>query len=166
MERHHSYVNADRLARVIKVHQSGRVRAFWSAIGTWLDKDRRLARLASLYDGPAVDVLSVGTDFQIDRRGVDPRFEETPLRVPAGILKTRRADVLSAELLASHHRGYRNRVLMGPSWRADVWTVLETSSDLSIAEVARRAYSSFSTAWEVTQDYKLLRRADEGSTGV
>jgi len=33
----------------------------------------------------------------------------------------------------------RNRVLGGPSWRADVWTVLEGDPDVNVAEAARRA---------------------------
>jgi hypothetical protein len=40
------------------------------------------------------------------------------------------------------HAGYRNRVLMGPSFRADVWTALEQSPDLSIADIARKASCS------------------------
>jgi hypothetical protein len=45
---------------------------------------------------------------------------------------------------------------MGPSWRADVWTVLESEQNLSTAELARRVGCSFATAWQVAQDFKLL----------
>lgn len=48
---------------------------------------------------------------------------------------------------------------MGPSWRADAWTVLEQAPELSIAEVARRASCSFATAWQVAQDFKVLHQA-------
>ncbi len=54
------------------------------------------------------------------------------------------------------HRGYRNRVLMGPSWRADVWTVLERTPDVSISEAARRASCSFATAWQAARDFRLI----------
>jgi len=153
---HHGHVNADRLVRCVSEHVSGRVHAYWAAVARWLSKDRRFARLAKLHDGPRLDLLPVGTDFQIARRGEDDRFAGSPLRVPAGTLRDRHADVFSPEVLVRRHVGYRNRVLMGPTWRADVWTVLEEEPDVSVAEAARRAGCSFATAWQVVQDFRLL----------
>jgi len=154
---HHAYVNADRLVRCVSEHGSDRVRAYWAAVGQWLSKDRRFARLAKLHDGRRVDLLPVGTNFQIARRGEDERFADSALRVPAGTLRDRDADVLSPEVLVNRHAGYRSRVLMGPTWRADVWTVLEEEPDVSVAEAARRAGCSFATAWQVVQDFRLLQ---------
>lgn len=156
---HHPYVNADRLIRLVRAENSERVRAYWSAIAAWLTKDRRLARLRTSFRGPRVDLLPVGTDFQVKRRGEDPRFLDSKLRVPAGTLRDRADDVLRPETLARRHAGYRNRLLIGPTWRADVWTVLERTPEASVAEVARRASCSFATAWQVTQDFKVLRAA-------
>ena len=67
--------------------------------------------------------------------------------------------MLSPQTLVRRHAGYRNRVLMGPTWRADVWTVIEQAPDLSIADVARRAACSFATAWQTVKDFHLLREA-------
>ncbi len=92
---HHARINADRLIRTISSEQSPRVRAFWAATATWLHKDRRFVRMAKFYGGPRIDVLHVGTDFQVSRRGEDPRFENTPLRVPNGILRDRPSDVIT-----------------------------------------------------------------------
>jgi len=50
---------------------------------------------------------------------------------------------------------------MRPTWRADVWTVLERSPELSVAEAARRAGSSFAgawqMAWQMAQGFALIR---------
>jgi len=81
--------------------------------------------------------------------------------VPRGTLRDRSDDVLQPSMLVNKHAGYRNRVLMGPSWRADVWTVLEKAPDVSIAEVARRASCSFATAWQAAQDFRLLAACSE-----
>jgi hypothetical protein len=156
---HHTHVNADRLVRLVGAHQSERVRAYWSAIATWLKKDRRLARLGGAYDGAPIELLPTGTEFQVKRRGEDERFTGSKLRVPKGTLRDRHEDVLPPEVLVRRHAGYRNRVLMGPSFRADVWTALEHAPDLSIADIARRASCSFATAWQAAQDYRLLRAA-------
>lgn len=156
---HASHVNVDRLVRFVSSHPSERVRAYWEAIARWRVKDRRFARLKTAYDGPALDLLSVGTTFQVARRGEDARFAGSSLRVPKGTLRDRLTDVLSPEVLVARHAGYRNRVRMGPTWRADVWTVLEHTPDLSIADVARRAGCSFATAWTVVQDFTLWQHA-------
>ena len=154
---HHAHINADRLVRLVGAQPSERVRAYWSAIATWLQQDRRFARLTRAYEGPPIDLLPTGTEFQIKRRGADRRFAELSLRVPLGTLRDRADDVLAPDVLARRHAGYRNRVLMGPSFRADVWTVLEQAPDLAIADVARRASCSFATAWQVAQDFRLFR---------
>lgn len=158
---HHAYINADRLVKVIAEHPSERVRAYWSAIADWLERDRRLARLRTDYQGPRLDILPAGTDFQISRKGEDSRFLNTALRVPDGVLRERASDVLPPEVLVQRHPGYRNRVLMGPSWRADVWTALERAPELSVAEAARASYASFATAWEVLQAFKLFCAGSE-----
>lgn len=156
---HHAYVNAASLVRIVAAHPSERVRAYWSAIASWLEKDRRFSSLALAYEGPAIDLLPVGTAFQITRRGEDRRFAGTRLRVPDGTLRDREADVLGPPALVRQHAGYRNRVHMGPSWRADLWTVLEREPDLSVAAAARLVGCSFATAWQVAKDFALWRQA-------
>lgn len=146
--------------RLVAAETSERVRAYWAAIASWLAKDRRLARIGTAYAGARIDLLPVGTDFQLARRGEDPRFAGSKLRVPAGTLRDREDDVMSPATLAKRHAGYRNRLLMGPTWRADVWTVLERAPEISVAEVARQASSSFATAWQVVQDFKVLRSVE------
>jgi hypothetical protein len=156
---HHTHVNADRLVRLVGSHPSDRVRAYWAATATWLKKDRRLARLAGAYDGAPLDLLPTGTEFQVKRRGEDERFTGSKLRVPRGTLRDRQEDVASPEVLVRRHVGYRNRVLMGPSFRADVWTAIQQAPHLSVADIARKASCSFATAWQAAQDYRLLRAA-------
>jgi len=157
---HHARVNVDRLVRAISDHPSVRVRAYWSAIAGWLASDRRFARLVTADEAPGIELLAEGNAFQIQRRGEDPRFAASQLRVPGGVLRDRVEDVLAPARLAALHRGYRNRVQMGPTWRADVWTAFESDPSLSVAECARRVRCSFAVAWEVAQDFALLRVVD------
>lgn len=156
---HHGRVNADRLVRCVTEHPSRRVRAYWAGIASWLHKDRRLVRLRKLHNHSPVDLLPVGTDFQIARLGEDERFAGSALRVPAGSLRDRPSDVLDQVALARRHSGYRNRIRMGPTWRADVWTELEREPHVSVAEVARRAGCSFATAWQVARDFHVIHPA-------
>jgi hypothetical protein len=153
---HHPWINADRLIRAVSREQSKRTRAFWAAIATWLKKDRRFARMAKLYNGPRIDVSRVGTEFQIKRKGEDPRFAGTPLRVPSNLLRERQSDVIAPTQLARTHRSYRQRIIMGPTYRADMWAALESDPTLTAAELARQTYGSFATAWQVKKDFALL----------
>ena len=156
LEIHHPWINADRLIRAARTQTGSRVRCFWAAVARWLQRDRRLVRLAELHDGPRIDLLRTGTGFQIRRRGEDERFIGGPLRAPAGVLRDRPSDVLSAAELAKRHRTYRYRVLMGPSYRADMWAALELDPTLSPSELARQTYGSFATAWQVKHDWDML----------
>jgi hypothetical protein len=153
---HHPWVNADRLVQLVRAQESRRVRAFWAACGRWLKKDRRLARLARLYRGERIALLRTGSEFQVRRHGEDARFESSALLVPANVLRERGADVLPPAELAGRHRAYRWRVLIGPSYRADMWAALDAAPTLTAAELARVTYGSFSTAWQVKQDRELL----------
>lgn len=153
---HYPRINADRLIRLVSTETNPRVRAFWSAVATWLQKDRRFARMARLYAGPRIDVLHVGTEFRISRKGEDPRFQQSVLRIPDGVLRERASDVLTQEELVKIHRIYRQRVIMGPTYRADMWALLESEPSLSASELARRSYGSFATAWQVIRDFRIL----------
>ncbi len=156
---HYPWINADRLLRAVRGRQEPRVRALWAALAHWLHKDRRLARLTEVYTAPRLDLLRTGTDFQIRRHGEDTRFVGSPLRVPAGVLRDRPADVLSPAELAKRHRTYRMRILIGPTYRADMWAALDSHPNLSLADLARIAYGSFATASQVKHDWMLLKAA-------
>lgn len=163
---HHARINADKLVRSMEVQLSERVRAFWASVARWLAVDRRFARLER-HCGPdqRVDLLSTGTELQMRRRGEDARFAQGPLRVPAGVLRDRQTDVLSPAALARRHTGYRYRVLMGPSYRADMWALLDRDPSLSAAALARRARGSFATGWQVKRDRDLLGDSPGGGVG-
>ena len=154
---HHAWVNADRLTKLVAAHDSDRVRALWAALAHWQAKDRRFSRLVGRHRGARLD-LAPGAEFQVGRHGEDPRFESSCLRVPANLLRDRPGDIASPETLSRRHRAYRWRIMMGPSYRADCWAGLEADPRLSAAALARRAYASFATAWQVKRDFAIVGR--------
>jgi hypothetical protein len=74
--------------------------------------------------------------------------------------------VLQPADLARLHHAYRCRVMVGPSYRADMWSALEEEPTLSAAALARRTYGSFATAWHVRRDFALLSRTLSPGTKV
>lgn len=157
---HAPWVNADRLTRIAAAQSSPRVRALWAALARWQGRDRRFARLAKIHAAGSIDLLAVGTAFQLRRHGEDPRFAGSPLRVPANVLRDRAADVEPPAGLSRHHHAYRLRIMMGPTYRADMWAALDGDPSLSAAALARKTYGSFATAWHVRRDFALLASAD------
>ncbi len=153
---HGAWVNADRLTRLVAAQPSARVGAIWAALAGSQSSDRRLARLARFRTGSRIDLLRAGTDFHVKRHGEDARFAGSGLRVPANVVRDRPADVLSPAELARRHRAYRYRVMIGPSYRADMWAAFEHDRTLSAAALARKTYGSFATAWHVRRDVALV----------
>lgn len=160
---HHPRVNVDRLTKLVADRGSPRVRALWSALATWQAKDHRYARLAAMHQGERVDLLATGTEFQVRRHGEDPRFAATCLRVPANVLRDRPEDVLGPEELARRHAAYRQRVIMGPSYRADLWAALAAQPRLTASELAHRTYASFASAWQVKRDFAIVAGATDAA---
>lgn len=150
-------INADRLIKLVLKLKGSREKHFWCAIAQWKSADIRLKKLTVLYNS-RIDLFESGTSLQIERKGEDSRFKGTVLRVPNGSLRQRPSDILMPEKLAKIHISYRARVLLGPTYRADMWAILEeTKASLSPAEIARRAYGSFPTALKVKRDWSILK---------
>lgn len=158
LECHSPRVNADRMIRLVAANESPRVRAFWAAVGHYLERDRRFARVKALHGGSRISLLGASGSFLLKRSGEDSRFEGTPLIVAAGALRSRLSDVLTAEELTAMHRVYRWRVIVGPTYRADMLAHIEQNPSLTAAELARRTYGSFATAFGVKRDWELVRR--------
>jgi hypothetical protein len=157
IEVHAAWINADRLTRLVEgCADHERTRTFWAAVGQWQQRDRRFGRLAALRAKRARMDLFAGASFQIQRRGEHPWFAGTSLRVAAGTLRDRASDVASPEQLVRMHPIYRERVVQGPSYRADMWAMLTIDPSLAPAELARRTYGSFATAWEVRRDWDTV----------
>ena len=124
-----TYVNADRLVRIVEGLSDNSVKAFWQSVARWKVKDRRLARLLKLKTKESCTL---------------PRSHANSDKI------------LSRYDLVRRHDMYKSRVIMGPNYRADMWALLEQNPDLKAAELARLAYASFATAWGVIRDKQQL----------
>ena len=153
---HDSYLNHPRLLRFIKTAASITQR-FWRAIAQWKQENRKWSKFLLLEaQSSHFELLPVGTEFQIQRKGEDPRFENTDLRIPNGVLRAREGDILSQKQLIRFHRTYANRVRFGVCLRADLWSLLEEDSSLTPTQLAKKVGCAFASAWEVKQDFMLF----------
>ncbi len=161
---HHSAVNVRQLRRLL-VGASVRVCALWQSISQWKllgPRWRALHGSSPTTSHNRVDLLPTGTEFLLQRHGgEDVRFRESVLRVPAGVLRDRAADVLTPEALARMHAGYRWRLIVGPTHRADLWAALEGDPTLSASELCERARCPLAIAERVVRDQAILRSDED-----
>ncbi|MBI3556655.1 MAG: hypothetical protein HY074_10365 [Deltaproteobacteria bacterium] len=155
---HFERVNVDRLVKMVRLLEDKRVKAFWAALAQWQGQDWRFKKLQKVYTRPRLDLMGERTSFQIERHGEDDRFTKTTMRVPNKLLRHRLVDILTPHELAKKHRAYSYRIMIGPSYRADMWALMDQNSDLTPTEIARQTYGSFPTAWEVKRDWLLLNQ--------
>jgi hypothetical protein len=158
---HIERVNIDRLAKLAGSSTDKPIKAFWAAIAHWQRTDPRMKKLSKIHPKRPHELMEKRGDFLIRRNGEDERFIGSSLRVPANTLRHRPQDILDGAELAKKHRAYRWRIVIGPSYRADMWALLERDSSLSNSELARRSYGSFPTAWQVKRDWSLLNRREQ-----
>jgi len=133
--------------------------AYWSGVAHWKRGDARWAKVAARFKGANVYLSGLPAELeeaQIARKGEDPRFLGSRLRVPLGLLRDRPADVDDPTTLARRHAWYRERVRQGPSYRADCWAELERLPDLSAAALARHVGCAYPVAHSAIADRRIV----------
>ncbi len=155
---HYERVNVDRLVRAIKKEKNPRVKAYFSAVGNFLKKDSRFKKLVKVYRGEIIHLqLGPNPHFLVRRNGEDERFIDSKLLVANGVLRKGLDDILSPSELAKNHSDYYFRVLVGPSYRADMVSALKQNQSMTASELAKTTYGSFATAWGVMKDMSILK---------
>ncbi len=155
---HSTWVNADHLTTLVKAIEDKQVQKFWTACAQWKKTDPRFKKLRKLYEGERFQIMSDPTGFLLKRNGEDPRFKETVLLIPNKTLRHRPTDIDPPERLSKINKAYRYRVLLGPTYRADLLAALEEDPSITTAELARKCYSGFSAAWEAKKDFEILNK--------
>ena len=154
---HYKCVNIDRLIRALKTIKDIRIKSYFSAVGKWLEKHSGYKRLSKIYRGEKI-LLGLTKDYQflITRNGLDERFVNSKLLVAKGTLRSRLDDILVPSDLAKIHSDYYYRILIGPSYRADMVSQYINDPKLTASSLAQKTYGSFATAWSVMKDINTI----------
>lgn len=156
---HSDRILVDRLYHLVKELGDEKQKAFWSGVACWKSIDPRFSKLKKLYEGNRIELLGVGTKFQVSTKGEDERFKNSPIIVANKTLRERPSDIMSPNILAKKHLAYYYRVIIGSTYKADMWAMLELNPDLNISQLAKITYGSFATAWRVKQEWELIKQA-------
>ena len=140
---HYLRMNVDRLTKFVfslSDKEYKFVKIFWCANAQRLFiKDQRFKRLSELYEGRRIDFADrfirkgqkKATRMLIEIKGEDKRFKRTCIRVPKGYFSERPQQIFHVSIVAKNHLPYRYRVMMGPSYRADLWALLDSDPNIS-----------------------------------
>ena len=174
---HYPRINVDKLTKFVFSLNGPDykfVRIFWCATAQrFLSKDQRFKRLSEMYKGRRVNFADrflksrarKTTKMLIEIKGEDKRFIGTCIRVPKGYFSERPLQIFSADMVAKNHLFYYYRVMMGPSYRADSWALLQQYPNISAYALQKRACCSYRTAYMVKKDYELLKKRDFNKIG-
>jgi len=172
---HYLRINVDRLTKFIFSLSDldyKFVKIFWCANAQrFFAKDQRFKRLSELYNGRRVNFadrfLKKGqkksTKMLIEIKGEDERFKRTCIRIPKGYFSERPHQIFPVSIIAKNHLPYRYRVMMGSSYRADLWALLESDSNMSAYALGKKAYCSYRSAYIAKKDYEILKRTSSES---
>ena len=166
---HYLRVNVDRLTKFIFSLSNSEykfVKIFWCANAQRLfAKDQRFKRLSQLHKGRRINLADrfsknreqKVTKMLIEMKGEDERFKRTCIRVPKGYFSERPHQIFPESVVAKNHLPYRYRVMMGPSYRADLWALQDSDPNISAYALGKKAHCSYRAAYIAKKDYELLK---------
>jgi len=96
----------------------------------------------------------------IARKGAIKSFEKFGVLVPEGSLRVRKDDALTPTELAQDNQQYRNRLLFGASWRADIVTAIEQGAANPFA-ISKSLGCSYEPAHRVFKEYQMAHPSKE-----
>nr|BFD68584.1 hypothetical protein HAGR004_36060 [Bdellovibrio sp. HAGR004] len=87
-------------------------------------------------------------------KGEEPHFRENGFLIPKGSIRIRASDVLSQERLAKKNPQYRNRLLFGSCWRADIITAIEAGMKTPY-QISKTLGCTYEPAHRIFKEYSL-----------
>lgn len=147
IEEHGHSVIAEKLVKYLECLQRAEKDVVFAALAGAYACSKGMRRWAALQRFSAPDSERFVGPSELARSLIKLRGEETwaigsGLRLPKGTMRTDRKWVLSREALAKINRQYRNRLVYGAQWRADIITATEFGARTA-AEASRLSGASY-----------------------
>ena len=96
-------------------------------------------------------------DF-IKLKGAISYLQKLNIFVPTTYIRIRRGDALPPDRLAVDNLQYRNRLLYGANWRADIITAIESTEELSSNpyQISKKIGCSYPSVLRVYKEYEIV----------
>jgi len=123
-----------------------------SAISTKHNKWKRCLKTNPRKQTYPIDPENLKAAIKI--KGKDEAMAKLGILVPNDFLKTRDEKIYDQADLARHNRQYRNRLIIGPNWRADIITAIELGVDNPF-KISTTIGCGYESAYRVMKEYKI-----------
>jgi hypothetical protein len=149
---HGDYVIVEKLMKLQKKKSSPwlvalAIYAFNSGFHQW-------KRLIKTQNGPLALVSAELALSSISLKGEESNFRKYGFLIPKGTIRVRSSDVQTSQRLMKHNSQYRNRLLFGASWRADIITAIEAGIKTP-SQIAKTLGCSYEPAHRIFKEYHL-----------
>src|SRR5262249_47629716 len=114
----------------------------------------KLLRTSSRHPEHPVDPELLESSIQF--QGSDEELKKHGILVPKKLLRIRPEDVLTEVELSKSNPQYKNRLLFGACWRADIITAIEAGVE-NPSQISRLLGCSYEPAHRVFREYQLAR---------
>jgi len=135
-----------------------------NAIAVWgtIHKQTKWNRLIVKSKANAYIVDKELTDSSETYPGLQDKWLKYGVKIPNKMLRNRDTDVLSVPELASQNLQFRNRLLMGSSWRSDIITANELGFE-KVSEIENVLGCSHEPAHRITKEFRIVLATRVGS---
>lgn len=154
---HGERVNIERLRKLMKKYDGAQEDLIWIAAFAYFGLSQGQTRWKLLAKPSSKEVSLVSPETArrlIAMKGEESWSEGSGFLIPKGSLSISTKNVLSPAQLAGVCDQYRNRLIFGTSWRADIATAIERGASTP-SEAARASGSSYEPAHRVMQELRL-----------
>lgn len=164
IEVHGSSVIIEKLVKfLIKSSAAGQETSIAGLVAKFalLKRHKRWSVVAKKFTQSAVSPKFLGPDdiaaSLLALRGEENWSRDSGYKVPLGVITPNRKWVLSSKALAILHHQYRNRLIYGPQWRADIITAYEQGAKTP-TEASRISGASYEPCHRVKVELEAAGR--------
>lgn len=112
--------------------------------------------ITSSKDKPRCPLKDESLQSSIEYQGLNDDFSKFGVLIPKKFLRIRESDVFSVEELAKNNIQYRNRLIYGSSWRADIIAAIEFGFK-NPSVIARTIGCSYEPSHRIFNEYLLVK---------
>lgn len=153
---HAEHVIVEKLRKLLRKSKDGNQQTSISALAAYAVAQRQhkwkklilpTSKNAYLFTGKAARSA-------VKLKGAETWAREHGIVVALGSIRIRVEDVLSVQELAKVNLQYRNRLLFGASWRADIITAIQQGASTA-TDIVRRVGCSYEPAHRIRREYMI-----------
>ncbi|MBN2711970.1 MAG: hypothetical protein JXR97_05980 [Planctomycetes bacterium] len=157
---HSGHVIVEKLRKLLRQNKNDDVNVAISALAAYAVSrgQHKWKKLITPQSKGAYLFCGKVAESAVKLKGAEAWAEEYGILIAKGSVRIRPEDVLTVEELAKANGQYRNRLLFGASWRADIITAIQQGATTA-TDVMKRVGCSYEPAHRIRMEYLIASQA-------